>query len=211
MSYEALAAWLLSVMLSAVTPGKSRYPIEAVELPAQAMERYEGIAAAISRVSLDPRERPLYPGALGRARTAALLLTLSYHESSWRRDVDYGLGNLAHGGGRYHCILQVAVDGTTQEGWNETDLVSDRELCVRAALHILQRSRGGCRSRGPDAWLRLYASGDCTRGGKAIDKRLKTLRSWLAEHPLPKPGPSAARFPREHQRSAPARQGPPPP
>jgi len=209
MSYEALAGWLLSVMLSAVSPGKPRFPVEAIEAPTEGLQRYEGIAAAISRVSLDPRERPLYSGALGRARTAALLLTLSYHESSWRRDVDYGLGRHAHGGGRYHCILQVAVDGTTQEGWNAMDLESDRELCVRAALHILQRSRGGCRSAGPDAWLRLYASGHCTRGRKAIAKRLKTFRSWLADHPFigleigdfsPRP---------EHQRSALVGQGRP--
>jgi hypothetical protein len=211
MSFEALAAWILTVMLATVPPGRARFPEEAKETREAGLERYEAIAQAIARVTLDPRESPLYAGEEGRAKTAALLLALSYHESSWRRDVDYGLGNHAHGGGRYHCVLQVAVDGTTLEGWNERDLVESRELCVRAALHILQRSRGGCREHGPDAWLRLYASGDCTRGRHAIRKRLDTFRTWLAEHPFPRE-PAPKIIPDEpHARTPPHRQAPPPP
>jgi hypothetical protein len=184
MSVEALGAWLLSVMLSAVPPGSSRFPKEAVESPEAGRARYEAIARTVARVAFDEAEKPLYEGPRARERTAALLLALAYHESSFRRDVDFGIGPQAHGGGPYHCLLQIRVDERTPDGWTGRDLVADREKCFRAGLHLLQRSRKHCKKQGPDAWLRLYASGHCTRGRVAVEKRLDTLARWLKKHPF---------------------------
>src|SRR5262245_32288767 len=110
MSVEALAAWVLSVMLSAVPPGKSRHSSEARESAEAGRTRYAQIARAIAEVTSDPKEEPLFDGPRGREKTAALLLAISYYESHWRRDVDLGIGPHAHGGGRYHCMMQIAVD-----------------------------------------------------------------------------------------------------
>lgn len=184
MSVETLGAWLLSVMLSAVPPGKSRFPREAIESAEAGRARYEAIAETVARVAFDEAEKPLYDGPRARERTAALLLALAYHESSFRRDVDYGVGPHAHGGGPYHCLLQIRVVDRTPEGWTGRDLVTDREKCIRAGLHLLQRSRNHCKKQGPDAWLRLYASGHCTRGRVAVEKRLDTLARWLKKHPF---------------------------
>jgi hypothetical protein len=185
MSAEALATWLLGIMVASVAPGRARFPKEAVESEADGRVRYAALARGLADVTLDSAEQPLFDGPNGRARTAALLLALSYHESAWRRDVDLGLGGQAHP--RYFCVMQVAVRDRTPEGWTGADLVAERERCFRAALHILERSRGSCRDSGPDAWLRIYTSGHCHQGVRAADERFDTYRRWLSKFPLPDP------------------------
>ena len=187
MTAEMLASWLLGVMLATAEPGRSRFPVEARETPEEGRTRYAAIARAIADVSLDPQEAPVFTGEHARERTAALLLSVAYHESGWRRDVDLGLGPHARGGGRYHCIMQVAVDrGKHASGWTGAQLVESRQRCVRAALDVLQRAKGSCRAQGPDAWLRLYTSGQCTRGRKAAEARMHTARRWISAHPFPR-------------------------
>lgn len=186
MTAEALAAWLLSVMLASVPPGRSKAPKEAVETAEDGRARYAEIARELAAVALDLEEKPVFGGKLGRERTAALMLAISHHESGWRRDVDLGLGASARAEGRYHCLMQVAVERgkTTPEGWSARALTDSRERCFRAALHILQRAAGSCRAQGPDAWLRIYAGGACDRGRHAAERRLGTMRSWLAQYPM---------------------------
>jgi hypothetical protein len=187
MTAKLLASWLLGIMVSNVPPGRSNFPDEARESADQGRARYTEIAEALAEVSLDPAEKPVFDGKKGRERTAALMLAIAYHESGLRRDVDLGLGR-HHGGGRYFCLMQVAVEkrkGKTPEGWTGADLVASRQRCFRSALHILQRARAGCRKQGSDAWLRLYTSGHCDRGRLPAEKRLTTWRSWLGAHPLP--------------------------
>ena len=188
MAPNQLASWLLSLMVSSVPPGQSNFPDEARESAEQGRIRYAEIADALAQVSLDPAEKPVFDGKLGRERTAALLLALAYHESGLRRDVDLGLGRHARGAGRYWCLMQVAIaKERTADGWTGAALIASRERCFRAGLHILQRSRGACRKQGPDAWLRLYTSGHCERGRESADKRLGTLRRWLRVRPPPAP------------------------
>jgi len=187
---DLLAAWLLSIMLSASPPGKSRHPVEAIESAAQGKARYAAIARAIAQVSLDPKEQPLYQGEQARAQTAALLLAISFHESTWRRDVDLGTGPAARGGGRYWCMMQIAVDkGKTAEGWTGTQLVQNRQRCFRTGLHILQRGKRFCDKQRGGSFINHYASGYCDRGGQAVAQRLRTYRRWLRKHPVPKPTP----------------------
>ena len=187
MTAEVLASWLLGVMVATAEPGRSRFPKEARETAEDGRARYAAIARAIADVALDPAEPPVFTGDRARERTAALLLSIAFHESGWRRDVDLGLGPEARGGGRYYCIMQVAVDrGKKASGFTGPQLVDNRASCVRAALDILQRAQGACRGQGPDAWMRIYTSGRCTRGRKSADARLATARRWITAHPLPK-------------------------
>jgi hypothetical protein len=194
MTVETLAAWLVTIMVATVPPGGWRSKAQARESAAQGRARYEAIAQAIAEASLDPRERPLFDGADGRLRTAALLLSISFHESHWRRDVDLGLGRYGpRGGRRYHCLMQIAVDrGKTAEGWTAAQLVADRERCMRAGLHILQRGRRLCDRAGPRAFLNHYASGYCDRGRKQVKRRWETYRSFMR-----RPPPQAAKAQRK--------------
>ena len=66
MSVDALAAWILSIMLSAVPPGKSRHPREARETAEAGRARYAQIARTIAEVTLDPEEEPLFDGPHAR-------------------------------------------------------------------------------------------------------------------------------------------------
>ncbi|MEJ7730394.1 MAG: hypothetical protein WKG00_14390 [Polyangiaceae bacterium] len=186
MTAETLAAWLLSVMLTSAPPGRSRFPPSARETAEVGRDRYAAIARDIAEVAMDPAEPAVFDGPRARERTAALVLAIAWHESGFRRDVDLGLGPFARGTGRYHCIMQVAVErGKRASGWTGKELVEARPRCIRAALDILQRARGACRPQGPDAWMRLYVSGHCTRGRKAAEERLGTARRWLSAYPLP--------------------------
>jgi len=187
MTVETLSAWLLSIMLAAVPPGHSSHPEEAKESKEAGRARYEAIAAAVAEASLDEDEAPLFAGDDGRLRTAALLLTISYHESHWRRHVDLGLGPLRYrGGGRYHCMMQILVKGEeTPEGWTAEELVKSRDKCFRRGLHILQRAKRYCDDAGPRAFLNHYATGRCDRGRKPVAKRWATFDRWLREHPAP--------------------------
>ena len=191
MGPEVLSAWLVGVMLSSMPPGKFKSPPDAVEPEAETPVRYKALATALAEVVLDPEERSLYPGPDGRRHTAALMLSLAYHESGYRRDIDLGIGKKERPGRQYWCVMQIGVDGKTAEGWTGPDLVADRHRCFRAALHKLQQTRGSCRAQGPDAWLRSYAAGDCSRGGKPAAQRIATFRRWLGIHPFPPPTPAA--------------------
>jgi len=184
MSVEALAAWVLSVMLSAVPPGKTRHTKDARETAEAGRARYAQIAREIAEVALDPAEEPLFDGPYAREKTAAVMLAISYHESHWRRDVDYGVGpNARGGGGRYHCLMQVeAKGGKTPEGYTPEDLVKNRLKCFRAGLHILQRGNRMCRGRG---MINHYATGSCTNARQAVAKRWRTFDLWLYLHPFP--------------------------
>ena len=188
MTVEVLTAWLLSIMLATVPPGRSRRPEEAVESAEAGRARYAAIARAMAEVSLDPAESPLFPGERGREMTALLLLTISLHESHWKRHVDLGLGPHARGGGgRYHCMMQILVKNEkTPEGFTAEDLVKNRHACFRRGLHILQRARRFCDDAGPRAFLNHYASGTCHRGARAAAKRWKTFDGLLREHGWPK-------------------------
>lgn len=189
MTVETLSAWLLSIMLTAVPPGKSRYPEEARESAAAGKARYGAIARAIAEVSLDDEEKPLFTGDDGRLKTALILLTISYHESHWRRHIDLGIGPRSRGGGgMYHCMMQIAVPrGKTPEGWTADDLVASRDKCFRRGLHILQLGSRHCAAKyGPRSFLNLYASGRCDGGKKPVAKRWVTFDRWLTKHPPPK-------------------------
>jgi len=189
MTVEILTAWLLSIMLTTVPPGRSRRPAEARESAEAGRARYAAIARAMAQVSLDPEEAPLFDGERAREKTALFLLTISLHESHWMRHVDLGLGPQARGGGgRYHCMMQILVKGeATPEGFTKADLVKSRDKCFRRGLHILQRAKRFCDEAGPRAFLNHYASGTCHRGARAAAKRWKTFDRLSSEHGWPKP------------------------
>src|SRR5262249_39879392 len=150
---------------------------------------------AIALVSLDPAEAPMFGGKFGRERMAALLLSVSYFESGWRRDVHLGIGKLARGdSGRSWCLMQIHIrKGPPQDGWDGPrrggargpELVASRERCLRAGLHILRRSARACSQRPLTQWLNAYASGTCERGENESRARVDTAIRWFTQHPPP--------------------------
>jgi hypothetical protein len=159
---DSIVAWALAIMLAWVPPGRSAIK-DAIETSEAGAARYAQIARDAARVAFDPAEQPLVKGPRARSQSLAVLLSVAYHESGFRRDVDLGLGPLARGSGTDSCLMQIRVGkGTTPEGWSHADLVADRTKCFRAGLRLLRRSIGACRHLPPLDWLSAYARGQCT-------------------------------------------------
>ncbi len=172
---DAATAWLVATM-AAFAPTE-RASVERgmpgwTETKAQREERYVAIAKAIVEVASDPDEKPVFGGATGRARTAALLAAIAWHESGFARDVDIGpcyRGRANDGArcdhGRAACIMQIHTrEGQTLEGYSKEELFADRVKCVRAGLHLVQKSFAACKGNPPKHRLAAFASGRCSAG-----------------------------------------------
>jgi len=158
---DPIVAWALTFMMAWAPPGRSHIK-DAIETPEAGAARYAEIAAAAARVAFDAQLRPLVAGPRARSQTLAIMLSVAYHESGFRRDVDLGVGPLARGEGTDSCLMQIRVGrGTTVEGYSHADLVADREKCFRVGVRLLRHSIGACRSLPALDWLSAYARGQC--------------------------------------------------
>lgn len=184
-----IKAWALAIMIAASPPERAvavtTHP-DARETAAERLERYEGIAAAVARVVSAPGVHLPYSGRFARARTAALLLAVSWFESGWRKDVDLGVGKLSRGEGVDSCLMQIRVgSGKTAEGWDHADLTADRDKCFTSGLRKLARSFAQCRSMPLSDRLSAYAAGVCDsdRGRADSRKKFALADRWTAKNP----------------------------
>jgi hypothetical protein len=179
---EFIIDWALAFMLAIAPPGPWRG-----EPREETVARYADIAADAVAVAYDPDNLPLYSGKTGRARTAALLLSVAFHESSFRKDVDLGIGPNARGdSGLSWCLMQIKVaGGRTIEGFAGPDLVQDRKKCFTTGLAAMRRSFLACRANPATEWLSAYTSGSCSRGAEQSRRRIESLTTWLSRHPVP--------------------------
>lgn len=177
-----IAAWLL-VLMTALLPAEQGAvvptPSDNRETATERASRYEGIADAIAAIAYDPAELPVFSGPDGRAKTAALLLSISYWESGgWNKVVDFGIAPRGIGDhGTSHCLAQVRLSPgmRTRHGFSARDLVEDRRACFRAALAIVRDSFRSCaRSTPLDRKLAVYTSGKCNAGLRESRLRMRT-------------------------------------
>jgi hypothetical protein len=178
---ESLVSYLVAAMLSWV-PLHAHAPLESRE---HVLQRYESIARDAASVALDDSEPPLFEGTDGRTETALLMLAVASYESSYSQRVDDGTRRGDHG--RSYCLMQIRVGfGSTREGWSGRQLIDNRKLCFRAALHILQASFTACRKLPIDDRLSAYASGRCFPAAEISRSRLGRARTWWETHTPPK-------------------------
>lgn len=164
-----MTPWLLSLMLAALPPAR-----QAPEPEDLARARYEAIAGDVAEIVA--AEPALFRGKFGRQRTAVLLLSVAFHESAWRLEVDTGL---SRGDAGRSCTLWQHNEG---RGKVCDELLADRKKAVRLALDKMRRSQRAC--RGPvEEMLRVYASGSCQRGLTESRKRVETAQRWFAARP----------------------------
>jgi len=122
------------------------------------------------------------PGMTKRQSMALMLAIMSY-ESSFFRDVDFGIGKGVGDNGRSYCLMQLQVNessapispdgkkvlslGTMQvrhdvmKTWTGRDVVADRKKCFRAGRMILARGMGECKDQKAGDKLSAYATGHC--------------------------------------------------
>lgn len=175
MSSTTIIAAIVAIMVELVPPGLPKFVPEAMETKEETLQRYQEIAEAIEKVAYDEKETPI----ISRRFTVAQLVSITYYESRWRRDVDLGLGReklkgtKEQDGGKSFCMGQILVDrGTTLEGWTGEELVRDRDKCFRAILHAAKRSYNSCRDRPHLHQLSVYASGNCDDGHRESEARV---------------------------------------
>ena len=177
---DSLVSYLVAAMLAWV-PAYAHAPKES---PDQVHERYGSIAHDLAEVALDESESPLFNGADGRTETALLMLSVASFESSFSKRVDDGSRRGDRGSS--YCLMQIHVGHAfTREGWNGQQLVDDRKLCFRAALHLLQNSFSACRSLQVDDRLSAYASGHCYSEARISRSRVGRARAWWESHAPP--------------------------
>ncbi len=177
-----MTSWLFALLLAVAPPGR----VPARETEEAARVRYLDIATDIASVASDPAEAPLFGGALGRERTAALLAAVAYMESGLRLDVDDG--RTRGDSGRSCTIFQLSRGRKAC-----APLLADRRAATREALHSMRRSAAAC--PGPvEGMLRAYAAGRCSAGEDESRARVQLAQRLFAGHPPPKPiaamGPS---------------------
>jgi len=190
--------WAVGQIQKWSPPGVTYYP-DAKESEEEAKERYNGIVRDLLSVVYDPAEKPLFGGTHARARTASLMLSIAQTESGFRRDVDFGIGKDSKGdSGESHCLMQVRLSKMADNGKTSTrihldgplytfskdgtgyggeDLLSDRKLCFRAALHIARQSVRSCYRLPAEERLGIYTSGDCERGRRSSRVRMLQARA----------------------------------
>jgi hypothetical protein len=150
-------AWVLSLMI-------------AVQPNAPWRDTYESTAHAIAKVVAE--EEPLFAGELGRERTAAVLVSIAWFESTFN---PAAVGD--HG--RSRGLYQIQGEGE----------LSDPVEATRVALRLVRASFRVCRARTMDERLGWYAAGgkDCERGLRESRHRLLKAK-WLVKN---RPPPAA--------------------
>ncbi len=154
-----MAAWVLSLLIF-------------LQPDAPWRASYEETARAIAEAT--ERAEPLVPGPDGRARTAALLVAVAYHES---RFDPKAVGD----GGRSFGLFQHQRGGTSNFA---------PAVAAPRALETMRASLNACRARPADERLAAYASGRCDKGLAASRARLSLGRALVARQPPPAPAPS---------------------
>jgi hypothetical protein len=202
---DTVFAWILSLIVSVAPVGRTQFHPEAKETEQETTDRYNDIAKDVVAVVYDPNEKPLFSGPNGREKTVDVMLAIATYESSFRKDVDFGLGKYGKGdGGRSWCMMQVMLgraetNGKTRQrifvrpdgwmgystdpaiGWGGEDLVRDRKNCFRASLAVLRTSFQACSRNAMKDKLSLYASGKCDSNGgpEASRIRMGLAMRWM--------------------------------
>jgi hypothetical protein len=214
---NGLIAWIMAFMMTMIPPAEQsrRDQVRAVaqmskakdgkvvlfETPEDTASRYESIAKDLVEVVYDPNTKPLFDGPDGRAHTVAVMLSIMFHESGFRRDVDQGDHSGRGDSGNSWCMMQIKAGkapsktrswnvkydrppqwgdspADIEQGFTGQQLVDDRKLCFYEGLKMIRWSYSRCGSN-PGGKLKVYASGSCDKGGEASKRRVFTAeRYW---------------------------------
>jgi hypothetical protein len=163
---KALATYIVTAMLS-WSPVKDH--TTRGESEAEVLARYDAIALDDATVALDPDETTLFPADPSKAETALLVASMGFWETRYWKHVDDGLCNdhtwraehkrpLECDGGQAWSLWQIHTGFATKRGWDHgllleggewrydaagykgPELIADRKVAVRVALHMMRKS-----------------------------------------------------------------------
>lgn len=136
---------LIAFAMSALAPNRDHV------IAAEALER------AVSNVE------PLFAHDASRLKTAALVVSVAFRESSFRNDARSDTGD--------SCLMQIH---------GRPELADDIDACLSTAIEMLRSSMATC---GADNVLGAYATGSCRseRGRRISRDRMALARRILPE------------------------------
>jgi hypothetical protein len=171
----------------------------------------DAIAADVAEVVEDSNEQPLFPGDLSKAETIVQLGALAFFEGRFWSYVDDGSCNdgswkRAHGHDQLLCdgssawsLWQLHDGFATPRGWSHglafdgdgwrydsmgykgRDLVRDRKVAARMALHFARKSLKA------SGTLCGYTGEPARSGCPKAKARRDLARSYFVAHPFPTP------------------------
>ncbi len=153
------ASWIVGLMM-------------ALEPRAPWQSTFEKTAEAIARVA---ESEPLFEDR-GEERTAALLVSLAWHESHLKPDAKSR-------NGQWLCLYQIHRKHLADPKLT----LADPEVCTREAVALLRASIQGCARRPPGERLAMFVSGTCEKGLAQSRQRIALANRLLRDHPLPAP------------------------
>lgn len=183
-----LADWSYRTLLRIASPEKLA-PLRQDETEDEMRERYKTLAQGIAEaVESSPS---LFRGDNGAYRTAALIISVGFFESGFRKDV--GDGRVRGDGGRSWCYMQINIGKgpvymgpDEMQNWYGTDLVQDPQKCFKTGLLTLRRSIGACRKYTEGDVLSAYTSGRCVHGEPKARQRWNYAQVLAQRIPFPK-------------------------
>lgn len=182
---DTLSAWILTVILAVAPTDKLKTKKESED---QMKLRYEEIAQDMS-VAIK-KSKPLFNGPNAEQKTAALLTSIAFFESGFRKDVDNG--KVRGDNGRSWCLMQLNIGnghlstGTPEvKSWTGLELVADRKKCFIAGLEVLRASMGRCSSLSDAGKISAYTSGKCAEDEKTSMHRWRFAQRIMSNHPWP--------------------------
>lgn len=142
--------WVLALMLRA-EPAAASSPWRST---------YKKTAAAFARAAT---ARPLFSGADGADRTAALLVSVAWFESRFQQNAE-GDHEIVNGKKdlskpNSFCAMQIGKSNFAGLGVTAEALLSDIDLCVDTGLRLMHVSFGVCRAAPLEHRLDHYATG----------------------------------------------------
>jgi hypothetical protein len=156
-----IAAWVLSLMviLQPAAPWRDTYP---------------ATAEAIGRVAT---ESPLYEGEDAPVRTAALLVSLAWHESR------FNVGARDQTGGHAIGLYQIEPSNIPKD--LRALVLRDPLVATRQARILIAMSFRICKGKEkpPLAWYAKGGNGCDVRGRKESDARLWLARRLIRDYP----------------------------
>lgn len=157
--------------------------IFAISRVAPSRENVQALAASIAKVAGE--ERPLFADDEDRKKTAALLVAVSYRESTWTPGI---IGDCTKDkAGKIpvdckvdstypHSFCAFQIHDTSGGG---PELLTDIDACVRKGIAMLRTSMTVCRAH-PIAWYAEGPKGCTSERAQRISKDRMTLASWAS-------------------------------
>ena len=172
---QQFLAWLVTFLI-ALRPSGHIHDHGCRESEADYAARISAHVDAAASVVFDTDEPSRRIGPWALERSLIDVLAIAHHESQgFCRAVD--TGERRADSGKTVCAMGVMTDGGYAGGYALKHLLDERRVCYLVGYRRMRKSWPMCWGW-PDSQLRVYASGQCDRGGRESHDMLAAGTRW---------------------------------